>query len=362
MKTNVYVIYGGKSVEHEVSIKSALFIINLLDKDKYNVHPVYITKDGKWCSLDMITNPLENEKELQSDNKKSIYDSVGNYLLNNIKNGERNIVFPAIHGTNGEDGTIQGFLELLDIPYVGNGILASAVGIDKCVMRDLFKSQDIPQPDYISISNYEFKIKEYEFSKKIKEQIGFPCYIKPARLGSSVGITRCEDINNLNKAIKEAFIYDNKIIVEQEIIAREMQILVYGNNKPKTSHVGEISQEDPFLDYDIKYTDGRLTHIIPARADENIQNKIKKLGINIFKTLNASGLLRVDFFVTKDNIIYLNEVNTMPGFTKVSMVPDLWRNTYNTSCSELVDELISLGFERFEMKQSTQFSRRKLDD
>lgn len=358
MKINVFVIYGGKSVEHEVSLKSAQFIINSIDKDKYNVYPVYITKDGKWCSSDIITELIEKDSQLVYVSKEPTYTSIGKFLTNVLKEDEKNIVFPALHGTYGEDGTIQGFLEMLDIPYVGNGVEASAVGIDKCMMRDLFKGNDIPQPIYFSLNSFEWKSNEAYSFESIMNYIGLPCYVKPARLGSSVGISRCETEEGLKVAIKEAFRFDNKIIVEEEIIATEMQVLVVGNESPVASYVGEISQNDPFLDYEIKYTDGRLSHIIPARVDESISKELRELSLKLFKMINGSGLLRVDFFITKDNTIYLNEVNTMPGFTKVSMAPDLWRATNNTKCTEFVEKLISLGFDRFEDKKSTQFSRR----
>ena len=358
MKTNIYILYGGRSVEHEVSLKSASFIINSIDKEKYNIYPVYITKEGKWCGLELISKEIEDEKELKCVTSKTVFSSIGEYLVNNLKVDERNIVFPALHGSFGEDGTIQGFLEVLDIPYVGNGVMASAIGIDKCAMRDLFKGLNIPQPKYISISIYDYKKEESYNYKVIKDTIGFPCYIKPARLGSIVGITRCASEDKLKEAISEAFIYDNKLIVEEEIVGREVQVSVLGNESPRTSELGEITQDEPFLDYDIKYTAGRLGHIIPARLDEFVSEELKSLAIKIFKVLNSSGILRVDYFVTDDNKYYLNEVNTMPGFTKLSMVPDLWRNTNNTTALQVVEELIRLGFEIFESKKNTLFSRR----
>ncbi|XMB86009.1 D-alanine--D-alanine ligase family protein [Mycoplasmatota bacterium WC44] len=355
MKINVYVIYGGKSVEHEVSIKSAHFIINSINKDKYNVYPVYITKSGKWCCLEKVNEFIEDSNKLLCSSSTDIYKSIGNFLNNDIDEENKNIVFPALHGSFGEDGTIQGLLEMLNIPYVGNGVEASSIGIDKCMMRNLFKGNEIPQPNYYILNSCDLN---KGVTKLIKNQIGLPCYVKPARLGSSVGISRCESEDELINAINNAFMFDNKIIIEKEVIGREVQVLVTGNDDPISSYVGEIIQDNKFLDYEIKYTDGMLSHIIPAKIVESISKELRKLAIKIYKMLNCSGLLRIDYFLTDNNQIFLNEVNTMPGFTKVSMAPDLWRATYNTKCDEFIDELIKLGFERHDNNKHTLFSRR----
>lgn len=265
MKTNVYVIYGGKSVEHDASLLSAFSVINSLNKDKYNVYPIYITRSGVWCEFGRLKSNIKDIKQLQINSSATVTDSVGEFISRNFKENEKSIAFPVLHGTNGEDGTIQGLFEILNIPYVGNGVLSSAIGIDKVMMKDIFSLGNIPQARYTSIRLHAWKADETKVLEQIEDSIGYPYFIKPAKLGSSVGINRCENKVQLRESIKEAFLYDSKIIIEEEIIGREMQIAVIGNDCPKASVVGEYIQERQFMNYAAKYVDGKLVPVIPAR-------------------------------------------------------------------------------------------------
>lgn len=352
MKTNIYVIYGGKSVEHEVSLKSASAVINSLDKSKYNIYPIYITIDGIWCPLGLFEGKIENPDELRKTSSSTVSESIGDFLLNQIKDNEKSIVFPALHGTNGEDGTIQGLLELLNIPYVGNGVLSSAVGMDKVMMKDIFAKHNIPQVKYASIQMPSWKKDKNKIYTEIEKKLDYPYYVKPANLGSSVGINRAENREEFEKAVEEAFLYDSKVIIEEEIIAREMQISIVGNDNPKASVPGEFIMERPFFDYEAKYIDGKLIPVIPAKLEPEVSDKVRETAVETFKILNCHGLARVDIFVTDDNKIYVNEVNTMPGFTAVSMTPVLWGATDGTTYAGLVEILIQLAFEKHEEKNN----------
>lgn len=352
MKRNIYVLYGGKSVEHEVSIQSALAIINSINKKKYNVYPVYISHDGLWSSLGLCMDNIESLNDLKKPINSTIGISIGKFLTNVLKEDEKNLVFPVLHGRNGEDGTIQGFLELLDIPYVGNEVLSSSLAMDKLVTKDLFHKYNIPQGPYLSIQFFDWKQNKEKYYKLVEDKINYPCYIKPANSGSSVGISRVENFKELKIAFKEAFKYDTKIVVEKEIVAREIQVSILGNNNPKASLPGEFILENPFFDYDAKYIDGKSTPVVPARLSSKITSEVQELALKTFKILNCHGLSRVDIFVTDEDEIFVNEVNTMPGFTPFSMTPVLWEATDGTTYSDLVEILINLALERYEEKKS----------
>lgn len=357
MKANIFVLCGGKSVEHEVSLKSASAILNALNKDKYNVYPIFITKEGIWCNLGLLEKEINSVEELQVSSQNTVSNSIGEFLIKDLKDGENNIIFPALHGKNGEDGTIQGLLELLDLPYVGNEVLSSAAAMDKVIMKELFTNHNIPQVKYIPIKLHTWEENKEETYKKVEKEIDYPCYIKPANSGSSVGISRAENREQLKDAFIEAFLYDCKIVVEEEALAREMQISVVGNDFPKASVPGEFIMEKPFFDYNAKYIDGKLIPVVPARLEEEVSNKVREMAIKAFKALNCYGLARADIFVTDNNEIFVNEVNTMPGFTALSMTPVLWKSTDNTSYAELIEILIGLALERYEQKKSIVNSR-----
>lgn len=357
MKANVYVLYGGKSVEHEVSLKSASAILNALDRDKFNVYPVFITKEGIWCSLGLLDEEIKSVDQLQIKPTTTVAKSIGEFLATDFKEGEKNIIFPAIHGINGEDGTIQGLLELIDVPYVGNEVLSSAAGMDKVIMRDIFAKHGIPQTKYTSIRLHNWKEDEGKSYQQVENKIGYPCYVKPANSGSSVGISRAENREELEKSFQEAFKYDCKIIVEKEVIGREMQTSVVGNDEPKASVSGEFIMERAFFDYNAKYIDGTITPVVPARLEPSVADKVREMAVKSFKVLNCYGLARVDIFVTDDNKVLVNEVNTMPGFTALSMTPVLWEATNGTTYAELIEWLIELAFERYDQKKSILCTR-----
>lgn len=352
MITNIFVLCGGKSVEHEVSLKSASAIINAINKEKYNVYPIYITKDGIWCNLGLMEGKVNNPEELKRTSSSTVAFSIGEFLTNNLNDKEKNIVFPALHGSNGEDGTIQGLLELLDLPYVGNEVLSSSVAMDKVVTKDLFSKYNIPQGKYVSVKLNTWKENEGKTYGTIEKEISYPCYVKPANSGSSVGISRVENLEQLVDAFKEAFRYDDKIIVEKEIVAREMQISVVGNENPKASVPGEFIMERPFFDYNAKYIDGKLIPVIPARLKPQVSDQVREIAVKAFKVLNCHGLARVDIFVTDTNEIFVNEVNTLPGFTAVSMTPVLWGATDGTTYEGLIEILIQLALERYNQKKA----------
>ena len=352
MKTNVYVLYGGESAEHEVSLKSASAILNALDKEKYNVYPIFITKKGVWCNLGLLDREIKSVDELQVESNEPISTSIGRFLTEVLNEEERNIVFPALHGTFGEDGTIQGLLESINIPYVGNEVLSSALGMDKIAMKDVFVKHNLPVTKYAQVKIHEWKLDEDKVLKEVEERLKYPYYVKPANLGSSVGINRAENCEELRKAIIEAFKYDTKIVIEEEIVGREMQISVVGNDDPKASVAGEFIMEKPFFDYNAKYIDGKIIPVIPARLKPEVSDMVRKLAVDAFKALDCHGLARVDIFVTDDDRIFINEINTMPGFTPVSMTPVLWKATDGTTYSELIEKLLELGFERYEQKKN----------
>lgn len=352
MKTNIYVLCGGKSVEHDISLRSASAIINAIDREKYNVYPIYITNDGVWCDLGLLEGKINSPDELRRTSSSTVAFSIGEFLTNVLKKDEKNLVIPALHGPNGEDGTIQGLLELLDIPYVGNEVLSSSVAMDKAMTKDLFSKYNIPQVKYASFRLHSWKENEEDCYDLVEKEIGYPCYVKPSNGGSSVGISRAENREELKTSFKEAFLYDRKIIVEEEVVAREMQISVVGNNHPKASVPGEFIMERSFFDYNAKYIDGKLIPVIPARLTPEISDKVRETAVKAFKILNCHGLARVDIFVTDENEIFVNEVNTMPGFTAVSMTPVLWGATDGTTYAELIERLINLALERYDEKKA----------
>ncbi len=357
MKTNIYVFYGGKSAEHEVSLKSASAILNALDKEKYNVYPVYITKEGVWSCLGLLKEEIKSVEQLQVESKESVSQSIGKFLTEVLDDSQRNIVFPALHGTFGEDGTLQGLFEIINIPYVGNEVLSSAVGMDKVIMKDIFVKHNLPVTKYTSVRLHLWKEDEEKVLDTIEKELTYPYFVKPANLGSSVAVNKAVNREELKKAIDEAFNYDTKVIIEEEVVGREVQVSVVGNENPKASLPGEFIIHRPFFDYEAKYNDKSTTPVVPARLTPEVTEKVRKLAVDAFKVLNCYGLARVDIFVTDDNEVLINEVNTMPGFTALSMTPVLWKATDGTTYPELVEKLIALAFERYEQKNRLRRTR-----
>lgn len=326
-KLKIALVFGGKSSEHEVSLKSAKNVANAMDKNRYDIIFIKIDKKGKWSSLNSLL-----------DYKKKKIDAV----------------FPILHGAYGEDGTVQGFFKLAGIPFVGPSVLGSAVGFDKDVTKRLLTEAKIPNTKYIALKNGN----EISFSK-IKKILGLPIIIKPANSGSSVGITKVNNEKEFDKAIKYAFNFDTKIIIEKFIgDRREIECAVLGNEKPEASICGEVitDKKHNFYSYEAKYIDENGANLeIPAKLSKSVQNKIQALAVKTCKVLECEGLSRVDFFLLKNGDILVNEINTIPGFTNISMYPRLWAES-GISYKDLIDKLIGLAIERFKREQKLQTS------
>lgn len=353
MKKKIGLLYGGKSAEHEVSLSTAKAVTQALDFEQYEVHPIFITLDGEWITGPQLIAPVETIEQLQlrSNNKPNNITK----FVEAHNELQFDVIFPLLHGTNGEDGTVQGLLEVLNVPYVGNGVLASSAGMDKVVMKQLFEIAGLAQTPYAYFIRSEWE-KDRDGMLAKCEQLQAPLFVKPANLGSSVGISKATNRDELVAAIELALQYDRKIIVEQGIIGREIEMGVLGNDEPQTSVAGEIKPVTDFYDYDSKYKDGSTALIIPAEVSENVLTTMSDMAKRAFKILDASGLVRADFFVTAEDEVLINEVNTMPGFTPFSMYPLLWQNT-GLSYAELINQLITLALERHTEKQKLQYNK-----
>ncbi|SOC18511.1 D-alanine-D-alanine ligase [Ureibacillus xyleni] len=356
MKKRIGLLYGGKSAEHEVSLSTATAVSKAINYDKYEVHPIYITLDGQWLRGPQLMQAAESVEQLQFTKEHVQQNNITEFVLDQGKQAQFDVIFPLLHGTNGEDGTVQGLLEVLNFPYVGNGVLASAAGMDKVVMKQLFGVAGLKQVPYVYFIRHEWDQHQEILLEQCQSQLSYPMFVKPANLGSSVGISKASNLEELKQAIVIAFQYDRKVIVEQGINAREIEMAVLGNNNPKVSVAGEIKPMTEFYDYDSKYKDGSTALVIPAEIPTDVEETMKDMAIRAFKILDCAGLVRSDFFVTAQNEIYINEVNTMPGFTPVSMYPLLWQHT-GVSYPQLIDTLIELAIERHLEKQQLQYNR-----
>ncbi len=339
-KKGVAVFFGGKSAEHEVSIQSASSVISALDKEKYDIIPIAISRFGKWLNI------KDSKKLLPALTRKDIE---ANEHID--KNKQIDIVFPVLHGPYGEDGAIQGMLEILDVPYVGAGVLASAIGIDKGIQKMVFESAGISIVPWLFFSEEKWKKKKEKLIKEIKKKPSYPVFIKPINLGSSIGISKACNQKELIKGICLAFSYSREVIIEQGIDAREIECAVLGNDNPKSSVPGEIIASREFYNYKAKYIDRNSKLIIPAKISKTLTKEIKLIAIKAFVAIKASGMARVDFLLDKKTKkLYLNEINTIPGFTKISMYSKLWQAS-GVGYSELLDELINLALSEYYKKK-----------
>lgn len=380
-KTRIGVIFGGRSGEHEVSVRSARFVIEAIDREKYEVVPLAIDKTGKWLSQTESAALLPSETQLlllgdEDENAGVEHDETQAIALigdptyrgltklpdnNNKLTVEKiDVVFPVLHGTYGEDGTIQGLFEMAGIPYVGCGVLGSACGMDKVTMKILFRDAGLPMCRYTWFLRRDFEAAPDAAVEKVKNELGFPVFVKPANLGSSVGISRADDDESLRKAIELAARFDRKIIVEEGLDAREIEVAVIGNDEPEASLPGEyiIFDEDAkFLDYEEKYKGtGHNEFVVPAPLDQEMIEQIRNLAKTAFKAVDGSGLSRVDFFLRRDNgELLINEINTLPGLTEVSGFPKMWASS-GKAFSQVIDDLVALALERFEDKSRNQTS------
>ncbi|HZQ06862.1 MAG TPA: D-alanine--D-alanine ligase [Anaerolineae bacterium] len=356
-KIRVGLIFGGKSGEHEVSLASAYSVLRALDPNKYDAVLIGVTKEGRWLTGG---NPLKQlVNGTQSPLLKAVNGANGNPNLtamvsqsaaaissSNALDGVVDVVFPLIHGPNGEDGTIQGLLELADLPYVGANVAASAVGMDKGLMKALFRAANLPIVEYLIIPRNKWERTPEETISEIEATIGYPCFVKPANLGSSVGVSKAHNWDELTQALATAAMYDRKIMVERAVEGREIECSVLGNDIPLASLPGEVIPNREFYDYDAKYADENTRLIVPADLTTEQTEMVQDLAVRAFQAIDCSGMARVDFFIDKrDDRILLNEINTIPGFTSVSMYPRMWEAS-GLSYSQLIDRLIQLALER----------------
>ena len=344
-KLKLGVVFGGMSTENEVSCVSGISVMKHLNKDKYEINPIYIDKNGNWFKLRIE----DIEKEGEELENREIISNVIEYIK------EMDVIFPVLHGLYGEDGTIQGLLELLKVPYVGCGVLASSVGMDKVYTKVIFDKANINQTNHVYIRKYnedyiyiDEKFDEQilnidEILKIVIDKLKFPMFIKPSNSGSSVGINKAHNAQELKSAIEEAAKYDNKILVEEGIIGREVECAVLGNEDVISSCVGEIKAADEFYSYDAKYNNEESKTLIPAEISKEKSEEIQKIAVKAFKAIDGKGLSRVDFFIEdKTQKVYINEINTLPGFTSISMYPKLF-NQVGIGYAELLDKLIELA-------------------
>lgn len=350
-KIKLGVIFGGMSTEHEVSITSGTSVIKNLDKEKYEIYPIYIDKDGNW---------FEYSKKIQDIDIIEVGEEIKEKtkIINPIEYiQECDVIFPVLHGLYGEDGTIQGMLELLNKPYVGCKVLSSSVSMDKVYAKFIFENSNIDQAKYVYIRSYNDKyiyidkkfnetiVNLADISEIVENKLGYPVFVKPSNSGSSIGINKAKNKSELEKYIEEAAKYDRKILIEEEIKGREVECAILGNEDVMASGVGEILSAEEFYTFDAKYKNNASRTVIPADIDEKIVKKIRETAIKAFKAVDGKGFARVDFFVeNKTNDIKIIEINTIPGFTQISMYPKLWEQE-GIAYGELLDKLIDLALE-----------------
>jgi D-alanine-D-alanine ligase len=395
-KIRVGILFGGRSGEHEVSLLSAASLFNAIDRDKYEVVPIGITKQGRWVTATdaerLLHGKFEDHKHLRAGDPEltpgaailakgesvvvppepqrhssiTLFETDASSHALTRRAADRaidvDVIFPVLHGTFGEDGTIQGLLELADMPYVGAGVLGSAAGMDKDIMKALFRAAGLPIVKHVTLLRSEWEMNAKKVQKLVEGRLAYPVFVKPANLGSSVGISKVRDRKELGPAIEEAAKFDRKIVIEQGVAgrkqkAREIECSVLGNDRPEASLPGEIVPSTEFYDYNAKYLTEGSELIIPAKLSKGETKEVQRLAIGAFKAVDCAGLARVDFLMEpKSRKIYVNEINTMPGFTAISMYPKLWAAS-GVSYRDLIGRLIELGLERHEEKKKNQYTR-----
>lgn len=345
----VMVVFGGRSGEHEVSLASARAIIGALQRDgRHEVVPVGITREGRWISSE---DPM---RELEAASREMI--GTGSAAAPPAKTGEKipstlgtvDVVFPVLHGPYGEDGTIQGMLELAGIPYVGSGVLASAAGMDKITMKKIFAHHGLPQVEWVGLTRRDWEGDGDGWIGRVEDSLGYPCFVKPANLGSSVGIARATDAAQLRSALEEAAALDRRLIIEAGVDAREIEVSVLGNERPEVSLPGEILvKKNEFYDYEAKYSKGGMELVVPADIPEETAGELRRVARAAYEAIDAAGMARVDFFLERDSgRLLLNEINTIPGFTSTSVYSRLWAAS-GLPYENLLDRLIALALERY---------------
>lgn len=350
-KTYLLVLFGGRSGEYEVSLMSARSVLSVLDPEKYTVIQVGITREGKWLSGDDTISAFENG-DFSGLKEVTLRPEPGDATLYGITSSglepitHVDAVFPVLHGTFGEDGTLQGLLEMADLAYVGAGVLGSSVGMDKALFKDVMRTHQIPVVDSVLTNRKQLAKEMDRVIEDIERMSGYPVFVKPANLGSSVGVTKCRNRSDLLEGLMEAAQYDRRVLVEKGVNAREIEVSVLGNDDPKASVAGEILPSREFYDYNAKYIDNASGLIIPAPLELSLMERIRRYAVEAFRAVDCSGMARVDFLLEKNtNQVFLNEINTIPGFTRISMYPKLWEAS-GLTYPALVDRLIELGLER----------------
>ncbi len=366
-RLKVAVLFGGRSGEHEVSLMSARSVVAALDPGKYEIFPVGITHAGNWVIGENVLDALEQNKTDAFDHAVIFPEPnrQGLYAIRNteyVKITDLDVVFPVLHGTFGEDGTMQGLFELADVAYVGAGVVGSAVGMDKGIFKDVMRANEIPVVDWVILRRAEIE-GDIESAIRKAESLGaYPLFAKPANLGSSVGITKCNSRADLGEGLMEAALFDRRILVERGMVnAREIEVSVLGNDEPMASVPGEVLPSREFYSYESKYVDGTSGLVIPAEIPAETSDQIRDLAVRAYKAIDCAGMARADFFLERETgRVILNELNTLPGFTKISMYPKLW-NATGISYPELVDRLIQLALERKAVRDHTarEFRRSK---
>ncbi len=361
-KTKVGVIFGGRSGEHEVSLKSARSVMDALDKNKYEIIPIGIKKDGKWICGDNPLEELTNNEKSGKNYEVTLFPQPGKGLWKFDpveKLTELDVIFPVLHGPYGEDGTLQGFLEMADIAYVGSGVAGSALGMDKILMKKIFLYEGMKISNFVGVNRRKWERDNSKYLQQINAELNYPLFVKPANLGSSVGISKVKSELELEEAVDIAFGYDSKVVVEENLDGKEIEVSVLGNETPRTSICGEIIPSKEFYDYEAKYLDDNSELIIPANITDKLSDETRDIAARAFRALDAKGLARIDFFVNpKTENIYINEINTMPGFTEISMYPKLWEDT-GISYKELLTEVIELSLLVYEDKKRNKTDFKK---
>jgi D-alanine-D-alanine ligase len=367
-RLRVGIIFGGRSVEHDVSLVSARSVLSVLDPTRYEVVPIGVTRQGQWLTSRDVQRMLDDGVRLETGVRAALLaePSVGGLVRlsddGRLDKGGASmetldLVFPLIHGGYGEDGKLQGLLEMADLPYVGSGVLGSAAGMDKEVGKRLFAAAGIPVVPSVLIRAHAWANGPAPLLTSIEREIGYPCFVKPSGQGSSVGVSRARHAQEAREAVEEALSFDDKVLVERAIDAREIEVAVLGNDDPQASVAGEIVTSHEFYDYEAKYHDDATRLVIPAEISEALSERLRALALTGFRALELAGMARVDFLVDRKTLEpYLNEVNTLPGFTPVSMYPKLWEAT-GLSYPRLVDRLIELALERHDAKKRLRTTR-----
>ena len=348
-------LFGGRSAEHEVSILSARSVANAAPRQRIEPIPICIAKDGRFLG------PERSARILDGSDKSGFGDEQFSFETW-IRTEKPNVVFPLIHGTGGEDGTLQGYLETIGVPYVGSGVAGSAIGMDKGHMKHAFAAAKLPMVDFVQVLETDWRNERERIMRAVNNALRLPYFVKPANSGSSVGVTKVKADSDLGLAIEKAFRFDEKALVERGIDAREIEVSVLGNDTPEASVPGEIIAGREFYDYEDKYINNTAELVIPAKLPKDKIEEFRKLAIGAFKAVGASGFARVDFFLERGTSrLFVNEINTIPGFTNISMYPKLWEAT-EIKYSRLIEKLIELGLERWRARSSRRDSAMKWFD